>query len=250
MIDHDLEPLGTYRVIYSCLVGSRGYGLHTPDSDWDYRGAYVPHQGQWYSLNQAPEQIGSVEGGIDMCYWRVDKWFRLLLKANPSVLETLAAPRIHLYDPSGLISSMLENASRFLSRAAHNSYFKYATSQHARILKSLPYYANDPDAWPDDQAFERYHKFRYHTIRLLTAGVHLMNHGEILVNMSAYRDLLVPLRGGTIPLEEYLEIYADLVERFKAAEATSVLPPRPDTEWADDTLRTICHYYDHSPGDS
>src|SRR5206468_11910608 len=77
----DLEQF----VIYRCVVGSRAYGLNTETSDTDERGVYVaPADLQW-SLFGAPEQFE--DNAAQSCYWELQKFLVMALKANPNILE-------------------------------------------------------------------------------------------------------------------------------------------------------------------
>jgi hypothetical protein len=88
------EPYLIYRVI----VGSHAYGLADKHSDGDERGVYLsPAEWHW-SLQPLPEQIEfkqAVDGTMlahhfkadadDFCWWELEKFVRLALKANPTV---------------------------------------------------------------------------------------------------------------------------------------------------------------------
>src|SRR5437016_7848369 len=86
--DFDLEEL----VIYRCIVGSRAYGLDNDDSDTDRRGIYLaPAELQW-SLYGAPEQFE--DNSTQSCYWELQKFLTMALKANPNILECLYSPMV------------------------------------------------------------------------------------------------------------------------------------------------------------
>src|SRR5262249_38604288 len=74
-------------VIYRCVVGSRAYGLEEYGSDTDWRGIYLPPAERHWSLSGVPEQIENT--ATEECYWELQKFLRLALKANPNVLECL-----------------------------------------------------------------------------------------------------------------------------------------------------------------
>jgi len=84
--DFDLEKLVTYR----CVFGSRAYGLDNDESDTDRRGVYLaPAELQW-SLFGAPEQFE--DNATQSCYWELQKFLTMALKANPNILECLYSP--------------------------------------------------------------------------------------------------------------------------------------------------------------
>ena len=47
-------------IIYSCVVGSRAYGLDGPESDTDRRGIYLPPARLHWALAGVPDQIEDV----------------------------------------------------------------------------------------------------------------------------------------------------------------------------------------------
>ncbi len=72
-------------VIYRCIVGSRAFGLDDSNSDTDLRGIYLPPANLHWSLYGIPEQLEQNE--TQECYWELQKFMVLALKANPNVLE-------------------------------------------------------------------------------------------------------------------------------------------------------------------
>jgi uncharacterized protein len=93
MVEFDLEKL----IIYRCVVGSRAYGLDTDESDVDLRGVYVaPAELQW-SLFGAPEQFE--DNASQACYWELQKFLGMALKANPNILECLYSPKLEKVTP-------------------------------------------------------------------------------------------------------------------------------------------------------
>jgi hypothetical protein len=95
-------------VIYRCIVGSRAYGLEEESSDVDRRGIYLPPASLQWSLLGVPEQLERQE--TQECYWELEKFLRLALRANPNVLECLYTPlvlirtRLHSTTGSGFSS--------------------------------------------------------------------------------------------------------------------------------------------------
>ena len=79
MAEYDLYQY----VIYRCVVGSRTYGLDREESDFDRRGVYLPPAEMQWSLFGVPEQLENPE--TDECYWELQKFLTLALKANPNV---------------------------------------------------------------------------------------------------------------------------------------------------------------------
>ena len=93
-----LADLNLYdHVIYRCVVGSRAFGLDDANSDTDLRGIYLPPAEIHWSLYGIPEQLENKEN--QECYWELQKFLILALKANPNVLECLYTPMIETATP-------------------------------------------------------------------------------------------------------------------------------------------------------
>src|SRR5262249_41365055 len=89
----ELEPF----IIYRCVVGSRAYGLDNERSDTALRGIYrAPAEMQW-SLFGAPEQFE--DNASQSCYWELQKFLTMALKANPNILECLYSPLVEKMTP-------------------------------------------------------------------------------------------------------------------------------------------------------
>ncbi|HMP51320.1 MAG TPA: nucleotidyltransferase domain-containing protein, partial [Candidatus Melainabacteria bacterium] len=82
LLDRDLKD----HIIYSCIVGSRAYGLEHEESDIDRRGIYLPPAELHWSLYGVPEQIEEKGGTTDEVYFELQKFLTLSLKARPDGL--------------------------------------------------------------------------------------------------------------------------------------------------------------------
>ncbi|MCP4379229.1 MAG: nucleotidyltransferase domain-containing protein, partial [bacterium] len=129
MIEHDLWR----HVILRSVVGSRAYGLDHADSDTDWRGVYLPPADMHWSLYGVPEQLENTE--TDECYWELQKFLTLALKANPNVLEVMHSPMVEHVTPLG--QELLDMREAFLSKMVYQTYSGYVMSQFRRLQKSV-----------------------------------------------------------------------------------------------------------------
>jgi len=142
-------------VIFRCVVGSRAYGLDEPSSDVDRRGVYLPPADAHWSLFGVPEQLDSDE--TQECYWELQKFLTLALKANPNVLECLYSPMVELATPPA--DELLAMRDAFLSKLVYQTYNGYVLSQFKKLNTRM---RNHGDIkW----------KHAMHLIRLLLAGI-------------------------------------------------------------------------------
>jgi uncharacterized protein len=203
-------------VIYRCVVGSRAYGLDQDGSDTDRRGIYLPPAERHWSLSGVPEQVENQES--QECYWELQKFLTLALKANPNVLECLYTPLVEEATP--LAQELLEMRTTFLSQLVYQTYNGYVLSQFKKLDQDLR--NRGAIKW----------KHAMHLIRLLLSGVTVLKDGFVPVRVAEHRDRLLAIRRGEVPWEEVNEWRLSLHKLFDAAYATTKLPERPDYERA------------------
>ncbi|HEY4329771.1 MAG TPA: nucleotidyltransferase domain-containing protein [Phycisphaerae bacterium] len=200
-------------VIFQCVIGSRAYGLEDEESDTDRRGIYLPPAALHWSLYGVPEQIEKKE--TEECYWELQKFLVLALKANPNVLECLWSPMVEVATP--LARELLAMRGRFLSKLAYQTYNGYVMSQFKKLSGDM---RNKGEVkW----------KHVMHLIRLLISGVTLLREGRVPVRVEeGDRERLLAVKRGEVAWEEADRWRLKLHEEFDAALAGSVLPERPD----------------------
>jgi uncharacterized protein len=201
-------------VIYSCVVGSRAYGLDDEASDVDRRGIYLAPAEMHWSLYGVPEQLENKS--TEECYWELQKFLVLALKANPNVLECLYTPMVERATP--LARELLEMRSAFLSRLVYQTYNGYVISQFKKLEQDLR-----------NRGTIRW-KHAMHLIRLLLEGVGVLKEGFLTVRVDEYRSQLQAIRRGDVPWEEINAWRLSLHREFDAAYALTRLPERPDYE--------------------
>lgn len=207
-------------VIYRCIVGSRAYGLKVDDSDTDLRGVYLPPASLHWSLYGVPEQIESRE--TEECYWELQKFLILSLKANPNVLECLYTPLVEFADPRA--QELLENRRLFLSKLVYQTYNGYVLSQFRKLEQDLR--TKGELKW----------KHVMHLIRLLLSGVTILNDHVVPVRVDEHKERLMAIRNGESTWQEINEWRLDLHKAFDTAFEKTKLPDRPDYEWANEFL--------------
>jgi len=201
-------------IIYRCVVGSRAYGLDGPESDTDRRGIYLPPAAMQWSLYGVPEQLERDD--TQECYWELQRFLVLALKANPNVLECLYTPLVETATP--LAEELLAIRSSFLSRLIYQTYNGYVMSQFRKLEVDLR--TRGEIKW----------KHAMHLIRLLLSGVIALKEGIVPVRVEEHRERLLAIRRGEVPWEEINAWRLSLHKTFDAAFAETRLPERPDYE--------------------
>jgi predicted nucleotidyltransferase len=215
------EDLRDY-VIYRCQVGSKAFGLATDESDDDLRGIFLPPARFHWSLRPLPEQIESTVAERDEVYWELEKFLRLALKANPTVLEILWTPLVlHATDLSGELRSL---RGSFLSQHVYKTYSGYVLSQFRRMTNAVK----------RQGTYKAKHAM--HLVRLLLSGTAALDTGEIQIDMSQHRDELLAIRRRERSFDDVQRRALELDAAFQQAFLRTSLPEQPDYSRIDDFL--------------
>lgn len=93
---NELEQIYGIKVLYAAETGSRAWGLHAPDSDFDIRFIYVHQTEHYLRLDQTKDTVSlPVDSTWDLCGWDLPKALRLLHGSNPSLFEWAASPIVY-----------------------------------------------------------------------------------------------------------------------------------------------------------
>lgn len=100
----EVERENNVKVLLAVESGSRAWGFHSAESDWDVRFVYV-HQLDWYlKVNEGRDVIEHMyDDDVDLVGWELRKTLRLFQKSNPSLLEWLHSPIIYRADEAFLL---------------------------------------------------------------------------------------------------------------------------------------------------
>jgi uncharacterized protein len=212
-------------VIYKCIVGSRAYGLDREGSDTDRRGIYLPPANLHWSLYGVPEQLENNE--TQECYWELQKFLILALKANPNVLECLYTPLVEIAHP--IAEELLSIRAIFLSQLVYQTYNSYVLSQFKKMEQDLR--VKGEIRW----------KHAMHLIRLLLSGIKVLEAGFVPIKVQEHRDELIAIREETISWKEVNKWRLSLHKKFDRAFSQTTLPERPNYERANDFLISARH---------
>lgn len=212
-------------IIYGCIVGSKAFALDNENSDIDRRGIYLPPAEIHWSLYGIPEQLENPD--TQECYWELQKFLILALKANPNVLECLYTPLIEIATP--LAEELLAIREIFLSQLVYQTYNGYVMSQFKKMEQDLR------------NKGEIRLKHAMHLIRLLLSGITILKEGRVPVAVEEYRQQLLAIRSGEMPWEEVNTWRLHLHQEFDSAVLTTSLPERPDYQRANAFLIKARH---------
>jgi hypothetical protein len=203
-------------IIYRCVVGSRAYGLDNDESDTDRRGIYLAPANLQWSLFGAPEQFE--DNATQSCYWELQKFLTMALKANPNILECLYSPMVEKMTALG--AELIVVRERFLSQMIFQTFNGYAMSQFKKIEQDIR--NSGQIKW----------KHAMHLLRLLLTGAATLRTGSVPVRVDADRDRLLAVKRGELPWADVDTWRKELHRDFEHALAETKLPERPDYETA------------------
>lgn len=135
----EIEKEKNIKVLYACEAGSRAWGLHAIDSDYDVRFIYI-HPTDYY-LSIDPVGIGKkrdtievpMHSTLDLHGWELTKALRLFRKSNPGLLEWLNSPIVYV-GPSDTIKDMMDFQSQlFQPKPCVHHYINMAKSNLRKL---------------------------------------------------------------------------------------------------------------------
>ncbi|MEU9235923.1 nucleotidyltransferase domain-containing protein [Streptomyces subrutilus] len=206
--------------VYQCVMGSRAFGLATEASDTDRRGVYLAPTPLFWRFEKPPTHV---EGPRDEEFsWELERFCELALRANPNILECLHSPLVEQVTPVG--EELLSLRGAFLSRRAHTSFSRYATSQHGKLLADVR--VHGAPRW----------KHAMHLLRLLLSCRDLLRTGRLVLDAGPHRDRLLAVRRGELTWAEVDTWMSRLTSETDAALTTTRLPENPDQARVQDFL--------------
>ena len=116
------------RLLYSYIRGSHCHGISTPTSDIDMGGIFMARKDDLIGLGFTYQEQVQNESN-DIVWWELRKFMNLLIKSNPTVLESLFIDDKFVEFEHPLITELKKNRELFLTKKCFPSFFNYAKSQ-------------------------------------------------------------------------------------------------------------------------
>ena len=102
-------------LLYEYVRGSVSQGINTPLSDIDHGGVYLAPAEQLLGLGlDYQDEIKSEKGDDD--WMELNKFMRLLLKSNPTVLESLFIDDKHVLYEHPIMTEIKKHRSEFITK--------------------------------------------------------------------------------------------------------------------------------------
>lgn len=95
----EIEKEYGVRVLYAVESGSRAWGTHGPQSDYDVRFIYIRPREDYLRLEQPRDVLEfPIDDGWDMAGWDLRKTLQLLQNANSQIYEWFGSPVVYVDD--------------------------------------------------------------------------------------------------------------------------------------------------------
>lgn len=131
-------------IVYEYIRGSHSHGTATETSDIDIGGVFIiPYDCLLSTRDEYVEQVSDEKN--DVVYYELGRWIELLIKSNPTMLESLYIPDNCVRIKKPIIQEILDNRDKFLSKEAITIFKKYGVSQAKKAMgyKKLCSYPDD-----------------------------------------------------------------------------------------------------------
>lgn len=115
-------------LLYEYIRGSHCHGISTPTSDVDYGGVFMSPKEDLLDLGfHYQDQVANETN--DIVWYEFKKFMTLLLKSNPTVLESLFVDDKYVLYSHSLFTELKQHKDLFLTKKCFPSFFAYARSQ-------------------------------------------------------------------------------------------------------------------------
>lgn len=148
---------GRNLLLYQYIRGSQAYGTALPDSDVDEGGVYMAPAEQLLGLGfDYQEQV--TDGKNDKVWLELNKFMKLLLKSNPTVLEALFIPKRCVLFEHPIMKFIKDNRNVFVTKECFKPFGGYAVEQikKCRGLNKMIVNPVSERLWPLDFCYTFY----------------------------------------------------------------------------------------------
>lgn len=187
------------RTILIALTGSRGYGLATETSDYDYRGVFIatkPYYLGFEKIEQKDKGWTQEPGKFsylsqDTCIYELKKFLELSADNNPNILELLwFKDYVHLTEVGKILQ---QHRQMFLSTKVKHTYAGYGYAQIKKLESHRRWLLDPPQQKPQPEDFglaptepltlEEINSFLEYLYLLIRDRIQFLSESEELYNL-------------------------------------------------------------------
>ena len=133
-------------IIFSCIIGSKAYGISTPESDTDEAGIMIPGKEYFFGAIKSFDQFQGYD--TDKTVYNFKKAIKLITENNPNMLDLLCIPERCIIKITPYWQEIMDNSKLFISKKCKYTFSGYAISQINRIKTHRQYILNPPKTKP------------------------------------------------------------------------------------------------------
>ena len=216
--------------ILRVLCGSRAYGLHDEDSDYDYHGVYVVPTHKILSIGYNLKETSWIEGqDQDNTAWEVGHFLKMAIQCNPTVLETFVAPVEQSPWIPVVSGGEINFGHRILALFPHvlsrqriyDAFRGYASNQRKKMFEP---YGEDKERRAI-KASVAYIRSLYHGTVLLANGMY-----SPLISQHKFRTELLEIKAGKWGKGAIIALSEDWEGRLKEAYENSTVQLEADLD--------------------
>jgi predicted nucleotidyltransferase len=221
-------------ILTEVLVGSRLHGLHTEQSDYDYRGIHIHELKEVLSPFKTLKNTGWIEGDIDNTSYELADFCKQAVHGNATILEVFFSDKIEKTSP--IAEEMRTNWQKFID--AH----KFVAASRGYAHNQWNKFYNFEDVGGNGQ--QRTAKFAVAFLRVMWQCEQFLLTGEFKCNLEGSD--LYPLLKKIKPLSvkqirplvpEIVTAMGDMDRRVSVAMADSpYMTMKPDIEWIEEFI--------------
>src|SRR4030042_267722 len=138
------------RTIFLTVVGSRAYGIHREDSDYDQAGVMIPPSKYFFGTDRF-DQFSDFP--TDKVIYDIRKAIVLLMDNNPNMLDLLFMPERCILKMEPEWQVFVDNRDLFVSKKCRHTFSGYAFAQLKRIETHRKFLMNPPQVEPKREDF-------------------------------------------------------------------------------------------------
>jgi predicted nucleotidyltransferase len=243
------------QAICLCYRGSIAHGTYIPNNvpssvdDKDIFGIAIPPEEYFFGLKEF-EQFERKQEYWDVLVYDFRKFIRLLVKANPNVMQILWTPEKHILKTTWQFEEIVKNKHLFVYKGIYKSFCGYSYGQLHK-MENMAY-----NGYVGEKRKALVDKFGYdcknaqHLIRLLRQGIGFLKTGELEVERND-RSELIQIKTGQWSVEKVKQKAEELFKEIDQAYNDSKLPNHPDIEGIDKLVRNILvRHFGITPADT
>jgi predicted nucleotidyltransferase len=231
--------MGVKNVIYQVIYGSHAYGTNTEESDTDIRGIYLPSIDECLSLKELNDyhKESDLE---DTLIYPIQKFFRLAIKCNPSVLEWLFVPDELVMITTKAGEAIRSQKKQFLTQEIYPRFKGYAYAEFSSLTK-----LTGPTGEKRKKQILKYGyspKNAMNCIRLMQQGIEMLTTGNLILPRPNAEELL-EIKRGEWTYQKIVTTFNNLLQELDEASENSVLVDKPCFDMLNDIMINIIKEY-------